>query len=335
MVYQTRRSGGTTGEPIKSLISQKAAAFEVYTHFKGMSLMGWKQEMKMVKIFGGSLGVNEKKTLRSIILDYAQNSIQIPAFELDQKNIISIYRNLRSHKSLCIMGYASVIYNFFYFLRMNNLHLRNIDLVLTTSEQLIEDWRHFIKESVNCPVRSFYGCGEINSLGYQISSEEAYKIPNEHVYIESDSDSNELVITQLHNKAQPLIRYVNGDIGDLNSKQYASEIVALKGRTADMFYRSDGSMISPIFGTHSIFKSKILVRKYQYIQYSDLKIEFRYLMENGELSNNDKEIIQNIAEMVMKEKCKIKFLNTNDFIISDSGKHRICVRLANQYHKSS
>ena len=120
MVYQTRRSGGTTGEPIKSLISQKAAAFEVYTHFKGMSLMGWKQEMKMVKIFGGNLGVNEKKTLRSIILDYAQNSIQIPAFELDQKNIISIYRNLRSHKSLCIMGYASVIYNFFYFLRMNN-----------------------------------------------------------------------------------------------------------------------------------------------------------------------------------------------------------------------
>lgn len=331
MRYQERRSGGTTGEPIRALISKNAAAFEVFSYFKGLSWMGLKQEMKMVNLMGGSLGFGKKYSYRDRILSHALNSIFIPAFEIDNNSIINIYEHIKKYKSLCITGYASAIYNFIYLLRKNNLNVTNIDLIITTSEQLIEDWKYFLKDNVSCPIRSYYGAGEINSLGYQQSENGNYRIPNEHVYIESDPDTQELIITQLHNKAQPLLRYVIGDIGVVNNDDYPSEITNLKGRTADMFMRKDGSKVSPIFGTHSILFSRIPVKKYQYVQYSDLIIEFRYQMENGYLSDENQNTIEEIIRYVMKERCNVKFTESNNFVVGNSGKHRICVRLEKKY----
>lgn len=61
----TRRSGGTTGEPIEAKIDRIAAAYETFAYFKGLHLMGWNSEMTTVRFFGGSLGMKGKPSLRS------------------------------------------------------------------------------------------------------------------------------------------------------------------------------------------------------------------------------------------------------------------------------
>jgi phenylacetate-CoA ligase len=330
--FQNRRSGGTTGEPIRSLVSYNAAAYETFSYFKGLSWMGWEPSMKMVKIFGGSIGSSNTFNLRQKIYEKALNSILIPAFALSPNSVIEYYEALKKEPKICILGYASAIYNFVNLLRTNGIQMSNVSLVITTSEQLINDWAIVIKSYFKCPIRSYYGCGEIGSLGYQeYNSNNSYRIPVEHVYIETIGETNVLGITQLFNKAQPLIRYLNGDVGVIDGDTITRRISNLIGRTADFFIRKDGTKVSPIFGTVSIQNTLIPVQKYQYIQYLDGQIEFRYQMEKGTLTDYHKGIICQIINKVMGEDSKVAFNETTDFIISMSGKHRIAVYLNEEY----
>lgn len=326
--FSKRRSGGTTGEPIESLISHKAKAFEIFSFYKGLQWTGWNPNMKLVKLMGGSLGLTSKFSIRQKIDQFARNSIHIPAFFINDENIFNYHNQLSKYQNICILGYPSAISNFADILKNNNLYLNNVNLALATSEHLSLDWSNNIKDFFNCNLRCYYGMGEILSIGYQLEShDESYKIPNEHVYVESEVETSEILITQLHNIAQPLIRYKPGDLVELDNNNYPQFINQLKGRSADYFLRKNGTKVSPIFGTYSIQFSGVKVSKYQYVQRLDGKIEFRYEMNSGKLEENEKKKIIKIVENVMQEKVDVIFKENEEFILGKSKKHRICVRL--------
>ena len=127
--YQDRRSGGTTGEPIRSLVSREAAAFETFSYFKGLAWMGWKPDMTFVKIFGGSLGLGIKANLRQRMYLLSTNAISIPAFELNSDTISNYYDVLKGKKGICLIGYASAINILVELLKSKGLTLKNIILV--------------------------------------------------------------------------------------------------------------------------------------------------------------------------------------------------------------
>jgi phenylacetate-CoA ligase len=272
--YITRRSGGTTGEPIRANISKEAQAFETLTYFRGLKQMGWSPSMTTIRLFGGSMGVNKKINIRSQIYQLSTNTISINAFNIDDNVVRKHLAKIKSSKKVCIIGYPSAINNLADRFKSINIKLSNVKLALTTSEQLIEDWKINIKNVFGCTVKSFYGCGEVESIGYQTNEKtDSYDIAREHIIVDS-VNNNELLFTQLFNKAQPLIRYKNGDLGLVNNDNSSSKISKLLGRSADYFFRSDGTRVSPVFGTHSILNAGIMVKKYQYVQHENNKIDF-------------------------------------------------------------
>ena len=292
--------------------------------------MGWSPSMTTIRLFGGSMGVNKKINIRSQIYQLSTNTISINAFNIDDNVVRKHLAKIKSSKKVCIIGYPSAINNLADRFKSTNIKLSNVKLALTTSEQLIEDWKINIKNVFGCTVKSFYGCGEVESIGYQTNEKtDSYDIAREHIIVDS-VNNNELLFTQLFNKAQPLIRYKNGDLGIVNNDSSASKISKLLGRSADYFFRSDGTRVSPVFGTHSILNAGIMVKKYQYVQHENNKIDFLFSMESGyNLEKNDKIMIEQIvSNYVMMEKTKLNFVETTDFKVSKSGKHRICVRIS-------
>lgn len=320
----TRRSGGTTGEPIEAKIDRIAAAYETFSYFKGLQWMGWNSEMTTIRFFGGSLGMKGNPSLRSQVYQKLTNSVIIPAFSISKENIGHYQKMIVNKENLCLIGYPSAIYEFTEQLIKAGLSIPSVKLIITTSEQLIIDWELRLKEIYQCPIRSYYGCGEVQSVGFQLfNGDNSYFIPEMQVFAESDSGNN-IILTHLHNKARPYIRYQNGDSGVVNGELGEKRIISLEGRTADFFYRKTGEKVSPIFGTHSIFQSGIPVEKYQYVQLSSGEIEFRYRM-NRALNNIEKEKINSIVNLVMKEETVVFFKQNKAFDVSSSGKHRICI----------
>ena len=88
--YTTRRSGGTTGEPIESLVCGNASAYETFSYFKGLRWMGWDPSITLVKLMGGSLGIS-KPSFRNKVYNFALGAINIPAFDLNSESIDYYY----------------------------------------------------------------------------------------------------------------------------------------------------------------------------------------------------------------------------------------------------
>lgn len=332
--YVIRRSGGTTGEPIASYINKFESALETYSYFRGLTWMGWNPNYKRIILSGGSLGIPKKSSsLKNYLKVQATGIVVLPAFELDNESVDLYIKTIQKSGISIITGYASVLKLLSDIIMEKGIEINNIACVFSTAELLPPNWAETIGKAFKCKVKCFYGCGEINSLGYQIEEGGPYIIPDEHVHIESnslvDGQPGDFLVTSLFNTAQPLIRYQNGDTGIIEfakGEEKRSQIVKLEGRSSDFFLRRDGSKLSSIFGTHSIFMSNISVKRYQYIQKNFEYIEFRYDPQNGlDISHSEKSLIRDMLSKNLSPNVKVEFINTKDFRLSKSGKHRIMI----------
>lgn len=336
MKYIIARSGGTTGEPIASYVNKKAQALGTYAYLRGLEWMGWKPGIPIVTLFGGSLHRPEKKSVRIKIREIALGTKFLPAFELTKQNARRYLDTISKYSPCVIKGYASSIYNLaLYTQEMNITNIRILN-VFSTAENLPEQWANKISEVFNCPVKSYYGCGEINSLGFQVEQSGPYIVPDEHVIIESQNltlngvlHNNNLLVTSLFNYAQPLIRYQLGDIGEVAASGIVhptrSAITNLIGRTSDFFLRKDGSTVSPSLAPHIISKTRLPVTKYQFIQTDLNNIQFLYDLEGPDLTDHQKNEVKSIIHAHISANINLKFIRTNEFVLSKNGKYRIVI----------
>ena len=111
-VCQFRRSGGTTGEPIRGgLFDRQARGFEVAAYLRGFQWMGYRQGSPMVRLFGGSLGIPNRTSFRTKVREWLFNSRFLPAFELGPGNFREYVDLIRRSPGGVLVGYASAVLN--------------------------------------------------------------------------------------------------------------------------------------------------------------------------------------------------------------------------------
>ena len=332
-----RRSGGTTGEPIRVAVDRRARGFETGAYLRGLQWMKYEMGRPMVRLFGGSLGLESRTDIMSKIRDWAFNSRFLPAFELRQDNLARYVNVIREADQGILIGYASVVLNLAELMCANGFQGTPLKSVVCTAEYMPDEWRTRIQTVLGAPVFCYYGCGEINSIGYECAGEEGYIVPEEHVVLEvggeqqsvfRDVGNGEACVTALCNYAMPLIRYLNGDLIGLNHAESGHahvRIVNLHGRVVDQLIRYDGNRVGGAFVPHLVFRSGCPVWKYQVIQTSTSNIDFHYLMREGEsLSLEMQGILREAFQRHMGERMVVRFVS-GEFEASRSGKHRFVI----------
>lgn len=152
----------------------------------------------------------------------------------------------------------------------------NLVGIVTMSDSLKESTRQSASEYFKCPVYDMYGNEEFGVIASEDGSEYGKLVNTADLYVEvldlekdipvKEGEIGRLVITDLHNKAFPMIRYEIGDLASVikaeNGKLYINQ---LAGRQADMLYATDGR---PIFYFHciSLLEPYRDIRQFQLIQ---------------------------------------------------------------------
>ncbi len=331
--YISRRSGGTTGEPVKAYVDRHTQALETYSFLRGLQWMGWKPGQKIIKLSGGSLGITQKRKFKVNLRNLAMNQAILPAFDINFQSAQFYLDTIQNLGPCIIIGYASALLNLAR-VQCEQRYNLNVDFVFSTAELLPPDWAETISEAFGCEVKCYYGCGEIESLGYQTAQGGIYTIPDDVNYLEISNTEHELpqnslLLTSLFNRAMPFLRYANGDLasGIISSSfdKRRSAIKELNGRSVDMFTDNTGTAISGSFGPHLIYKTNLRVSKYQFIQSGIGKIVFRYDLDGEDLNKEEKRLLNDTLENILGGSVEIEFIRTKEFILSKNRKHRIVI----------
>ncbi len=337
-ICQFRRSGGTTGEPIKVAVDNRGRAFEVAAYLRGFEWMNYQLGKPMVSLFGGSLRKKAKPNVRDKIRDLLLNERFLPAFELNQDNVSLYVDAIRQAKGGVLVGYSSAMMNLAEYMTRSGLQGSSLKSVICTADQLPDEWRRRISQVLDVPVYCYYGCGEVNSIAYECSGVDGYIVSEEFVVLEvgvavdsskfQDQGRGEACVTTLFNYAMPLIRYLNGDVLELARSHCESrrlKIAKLEGRVPDQLIATDGHMVTGIVASGNVFTTEVPIWKYQVVQVERDKIIFHFLLTNDNvLTPLMRSTLTTVLRKYLGEEMKVSF-ELGNFEVPPSGKHRLVI----------
>jgi phenylacetate-CoA ligase len=296
------RTGGTTGEPVRVAKDRPCNALESLCLERGLAWGGLQPSAPRIRLFGGSLGIDQTRwTTR--IASRLRGEVFLPAFELRVDTAPAFFDTIQRSGARHLIGYASSIYRLAVLAEELGAHF-TFDAVFPTAELLLPEWKDVIGRRFACEVLPYYGCGEVNSLGYTPYGSGSYVIPEENCVIEvgaehgdetADSGEGRFVITSLANFAMPILRYVNGDAGRLGPPVTPfphARIERIDGRYNSLLLTDSGDLISGVLGTHVFRHLTTAVETYRIIQEEPLRVVIKVVPRADKFSATDEELIE-------------------------------------------
>lgn len=155
-------------------------------------------------------------------------------------------------------------------------------LIFTTGELLNPDDRELINRTFSVRLRDLFGLIEMGDVAWQCSECRGYHLNIDSFLVEvganSEEEAGHLLITNLHSKAMPFIRYELDDMVTAPTNDPCAcgcsfpRIDVIQGRSDDWLYSVDGKKVSPLV---FVIASIPGVRQYRMIQktYDHLLVE--------------------------------------------------------------
>ncbi|MBI5761256.1 MAG: phenylacetate--CoA ligase family protein [Planctomycetales bacterium] len=251
------KTGGTTGEPLRTANDLRGQAWSNAAYYRGLSWAGYELDRdRMACLFGGSLA--HGRSVTSSPWRIGGQNLFLSAMDVREETVRDYWNSLQKFQPCFLKAYAAPTYLLAKGFAEAGLPPPNIKAIFTTSEYQPLAQRRFVEQTLHTQVYDYYGSVEINSLGYQCSQRGTdYHIPEEHAVIETLPDPDEqlpepnggsFLITDLDNYYMPLIRYRNGDAGVLSDTPCAcgrslKRIGRLYGRISDFLRSTAGTLV--------------------------------------------------------------------------------------------
>lgn len=260
---------------------------------------------------------------------HVSNTLFLSSYNINSKTAETYHRLIEKHHPKAIEGYPSSLYSLALVLRDKELEC-HIPVAFTSSETLFDYQRKLIEEVFHTQVFDHYGTTErtirleesLNHNGY--FEDPGYGI--EEYY------DDHIISTSLINDVFPLIRYKTDDRivlkeGVNKSLQGfiddASGIERIVGRTDDILFCKDGSMVTRV----DFIEEGEHIKACQWIQNEKGKLEIRIAPDEG-FSNKD---VDFVVEETLK-RCghgnmdiTTKVCSMDEMIYSKRGKFKLIV----------
>lgn len=298
---RTKYTSGSTGTPFQMVMDR-------YKHCRWIAAN---------KVFRMNVGVKSHE--KTLFISETVEDKNIPQERMDRDNVYYLSCKYFDEKSLIELIEYLVNNNFRTMTALASLYDKFAHLIhegrvpewkgeflamFSVSEPLKESTRGILSDYFKCPIYVLYANEENGVLGVEDGTSNGLRA-NEADFIfevlkmESDEPAEEgelgrLVITDLFNKAFPIIRYENGDLVSWkrteDGKLYFNQ---LAGRKTDTLYTIDGRPVHYFEGI-SFLEKYMDIKQFQLIQYDYDK--FKWILN----TNN-----HGYEDMIVKESKRV------------------------------
>lgn len=282
-------SGGSTGEPTvfyKTLEYQQLRSADQLRHDRWS---GWDIGDRFALIWGAQRDLKAGQSFREFIISrYIARIWELDAFDMNIDTMNKYVKTLQRIQPKMVLGYANALVAFSeYLIKHHPNHNIRPKGIISSAETLTESKRRIIQSAFKCKVLNRYGSREVGLIASECSEQKGLHINSDNIFVEivrdgqcvPDGKSGDILVTDLSNKAMPLIRYKLGDVGRLSQSSCSCQrtlpiLESVEGRSGDFFVAKDGSLVHGEYFTH-LFYGVHDVKQFQMIQESLEHVELK------------------------------------------------------------
>jgi phenylacetate-CoA ligase len=250
-------SSGTTGEPVEYAYDQNALNFARALKVREKLWCGVRPGDRWINIAmtrkrGGHQITGGK--WRTFLKTYAAKGLDVDVIEdLDEQ----VNKILKFAPSV-LQAYPTSLHAVALELRRRKLTTWKPRLLFTVAELLGEETRLLVREVFGMEIMDIYGLIEVGDVSWQCRRAGEYHINADAILVEFLNEGKpvlagevgEIVVTNLYNKAMPLLRYRSSDAGrpsdgHCNCGCNLPVMKVVDGKMLDFLVLHDGKLVSP------------------------------------------------------------------------------------------
>ena len=255
---RVKRTSGSTGVPLTIRIDEPAVQWKTACTIRSDEWSGYRLGQRVAKVWGNPeyRHFGWKGRLRNVLFDRA---VYLDTIHLNDDRIAEFTRAIRCHRPGLIFGHAHSLYLLACSLKTSGVDDIRPNGIISTAMPL-HDWQRSVIEQVfGCPVTNRYGCEEVSLIASECEHHRGLHVNADSVFTEvlgepgdvSPPENGRLLVTDLTNRAMPLIRYEIGDVVIGSDRLCACGrgmpvLERIEGREADYVVTPSGSLISGI-----------------------------------------------------------------------------------------
>ena len=306
-----------------------------------------------LKLFGKRCGYNShermaqfrvwQKYKKSRFESFMQNILCVEISTMTDKEMYEIKKMLIKKRISTILAYATTLNVFVKWLEYNidtDDHFY-VKTIITGAEALDDATRSSLEKIFGCSIVERYSNQENGVLGQQMPGDKKYYLNHgsyvfEILRLDNDhsADFGELgriVVTDLFNYANPMIRYDTGDVGIMIPGNKASNgwpiLSELYGRRIDMIYDTSKRPVSP----HIIAINLRICNNIRQFQFIQTGLSEYILKINGSPAENILAMCLDMQRDFIGHDAVINVEYVDEIPVLASGKRKSVIQEAPQY----
>jgi phenylacetate-CoA ligase len=297
-----KTTSGTTGQPVTVLYNAESRHWRDAIRWRGYGWSGYRIGQRAFHYWGaGIAGTAPWWKRQKIAIDHALKRDHYvdctPRSEAALTSAVAALRRFRPEVMVAYTSGAAVLARF-----VNDNRLRSWDPfpVLCGAERLWPHDRAAIEQAFG-PAFETYGCREMMLIGSECERHEGLHTSMENLIVElivrepggatraaRPGETGEVVVTDLHNLACPMIRYVTGDLAVAHGDEVCGcgrtlvRIRAIEGRVTETLVDGRGQAVGGL--VFSILFAAIgeVASHFQVVQRKDRSVVLKVVPRTGD-----------------------------------------------------
>lgn len=272
-----KATGGSTGRPLRFMVDPASDQWRLAMSRRGYAWAGCRPGVRQVYLWAGDFTpppglARLKRGLHRGLM----GQIYIDCFDMTPARLERALKVISRFRPACLVAFTSAA------LILGRHAMRrgwrppaSLRSVIVGAEALHAPHRQTLEQAYGCPVFETYGSREFMLMAAECPRHQGLHLSMENLYIEILADGRparpgqvgQVVVTDLHNGAQPFIRYQNGDLavlaqGDCPCGRTLPRLAGLEGRILDQLTSPDGRRLSGTIFPH-LLKDFAAIESYQ------------------------------------------------------------------------
>lgn len=281
-----KKTSGSTGVSVQVLVDEASLQWKRACTLLANEWSGWRFGEAMAMAWGNPEYLRQgwRGRLRNVLL---QRATHLDTLKMDEAALARFAAGLRRRQPPLIFGHAHSLHLLAEYVRRTGGGVRPRAIISTA--MVLHRWqRRAIEEVFGCRVTDRYGCEEVSLIACECERHEGLHVNADGVYVEvlrdgrpaPPGEAGSLVVTDLTNRAMPMLRYQVGDVGVLADRRCPCGrglplLERLEGREADYVVTPAGELISGISLTENFALHVPGVAQLQIVQETVRRFRFR------------------------------------------------------------